>query len=96
MGSLYTEQELKVIEESKKRIRSTRLKKKELKGHNFFVVEYTDLPSNRVKKEYFQTLDNALFCYKFYTEYQLMGVLGLRLYKEYCKEDIEGLIKDIL
>ena len=95
-NGLLTEEELKVLEESSKRIRNARLKKTELKGRNYFVVEYFDRVMYRTKKDCFGKIEDGLFCYKFYKEHRKNGIMNLRFYKEYCKEDIKELIKDIL
>lgn len=95
--SLFTEQEIKALEDSRKRINNTRLRTKDLKGKSvYFVVEYYDLNLYTTKKKYFQKLEDALFCYKFYKENCSSGIEDLKLYKEFSKKYLNGLIKDIL
>ena len=95
--SLFTEQEIKALEDSRKRINSTRIRTKDLKDKSiYFVVEYYELPQCTTKKKYFQKLEDALFCYKFYKENWSSGIEDLKLYKEFSKRYLNGLIKEIL
>ena len=95
--SLFTEQEMHLLNEARKRINGTRIRTKDLKSKSiYFVVEYYDLNLYTTKKKYFQKLEDALFCYKFYKENYSSGIEDLKLYKEFSKKYLNSLIKEIL